>query len=69
VASTSVKGQDIFLQNIVVKQSNNNGLLLEGDNITLDNCLIEYTVWSTSAFFSSAPFSLTKKQPFCQDRL
>ena len=45
VAATLVAGQHIALKNIVVTQSNNNGLLLNGYNVSLDNCVVSYTDW------------------------
>ena len=45
VAATLVAGQHIALKNIVVTQSNNNGLLLNGYNVSLDNCFVSFTDW------------------------
>ena len=43
MAATLVAGQHIALKNIVATQSNNNGLLLNGYNVSLDNCLVSFT--------------------------
>ena len=43
--ATLFGGEHVVLRNITLTQSNNKGLSLAGNNITLDNCLISYTDW------------------------
>lgn len=45
VATTTVDGTGMSLTNITLTQSSNNGLVLRGDNSSLDNCLISFTDW------------------------
>ena len=45
VASTLLDGTRIALTNISLTQSNNHGLVLRGDRITVDNCLVSFTDW------------------------
>ena len=52
VASTTISGTGIRAANITLTQSNNNGLVLSGDDITLDNCLISYVDWLGSLTYS-----------------
>ena len=45
VAQTTIEGTHIRVANITLTQSSNNGLLLAGNNVSLDNCMISYTDW------------------------
>jgi hypothetical protein len=60
VVSTLVAGQDISLRDVVLTQSNNNGLTLHGFNISLENCLISYTDWVGSLTYH--PLGVTGNQ-------
>jgi hypothetical protein len=45
VATTSVSGEDIVVENVTLKYSNNNGISIAGTRINVTNCLIAYTDW------------------------
>jgi hypothetical protein len=60
VAKTLINGQHIALRDIVLTQSNNNGLTLSGFNVSLDNCLISYTDWLGTLMYQ--PLGVTGNQ-------
>ena len=45
VAKTLIGGTDIAITNMTLTHTNNNGLVLKGENIRVENALIWYTDW------------------------
>ena len=52
VPTTAVNGYNILLKNVQLMYTNNNGLIVRGNNVRVENCLIAWTDWIGSLKYS-----------------